>query len=96
MNKYILCAMNKIKTSKDLKKNADAADAAYYAYADAYADAAYDAAYAADAADAAYDAAQAAYDAAYDDEMDYWLDRYFRRTGENRKDYEKAIKELEK
>ena len=28
--------------------------------------------------------------------VEYWLDRYFERTGENRKDYVKAIKELEK
>ena len=68
MNKYILCAMDKSKTEKDLKKNAYAA---------------YDAAY----------AAHAAYDA---NNMDYWLNRYFERTGENREDYEKAIKEMEK
>jgi len=93
MNKYILCAMDKSKTEKDLKKNAAAADADDAAYS-------YDAAAAADAADAAAyaaaaaDAADAAADAA--NNMDYWLNRYFERTGENREDYEKAIKEMEK
>ena len=84
MNKFILCAMDKSKTAEELKENKMAADAAYDAAdaADAY------------AAAAAYDAAAAAASAA--DNMDYWLNRYFRRTGENREDYEKAIKELEK
>jgi len=82
MNKYILCAINKSKTEEELKKNAAAAAAAGAA--------AYDAAdaYAAYAAYAAADA--------YAADADYWLNRYFERTGENREDYEKAIKELEK
>ena len=55
----------------------------------------------ADAAAAAADAAAAAADAAYAAaadaaDADYWLNRYFERTGENKKDYLKVIEELEK
>ncbi len=93
MNKHILIAMDwENRSLEELEKNRDvayaaAADAAAAAYA------------AADAADSAYaDAADSAYaDAAYaDDYVKYWLNRYFEITGENRKEYEKALKEMKK
>jgi len=93
MNKFILCAMNREnRTVEELKDNAAAA--AYAAAADAVA-----AAVAADAVATAAAAAAAAYAAvaAYADELwvNYWLNRYFELTGDNREDYEKAIKEKE-
>ena len=90
MNKFILCAMDKSKTVEELRENRDAAY-------DAWSAAAYTAAYDADA-DAAYTAADDAYTAADADAAAaytaYWIDKYFKQTGENREDYENKIQEI--
>ena len=57
------------------------AESAYNAYADADA--------AASAADAAYAAADAAY-------AEFWIKEYFENTGEDREEYEKALKEMKR
>ena len=71
-------------TQEQLKQNADAA---YDAYDYAYDAVAFAAKFAYFAAHDAY--ANAAY-AAYAN-VDYWLDRYFKITGENKQDYIDAI-----
>ena len=66
----------KNRSKEELKKNNDAAYAAY--------DAAYTAAVAAAAvADASADA-------------EFWIKEYFENTGEDRKEYEKALKEMKR
>ena len=86
MNKHILMAMDSLAnpgkyTFEQLRENRD----------DAYAD--YDAVYAAyaaaDAADAAYIFAVYAYNPTYANNVNanYWLNRYFKRSGENKQDY---------
>jgi len=89
MNKHILMIIDnqlnpKKYTKEQLKQNADAAYDAY--------DYAYDAV--AFSAKFAYFAAYDAYAFAYADvdvDVDYWLDRYFKITGENKQDYIDAI-----
>lgn len=89
LNKHILLVMkwldDKGSVSKeDLKKNREAAADS------AYADAAYASASAADADVYAADAAaDAAYAAAAD--ADEWVNRFFRRAGESKRDYTDAI-----
>ncbi len=93
MNKFILCAMDWAnKTSAELMANRIAAYKAYTAV-----DAAYTAYTAAAVAAATYNAVAnanvtysvAAHDAAA--HIDYHINRYFKFSGENRADYEKAL-----
>ena len=99
MNKHILVAMDwKNRSKEELMENAESAYNADV-YTAAVADAAYTAADAADAAAyaaadaAAYAVASAAADAAY---AEFWINEYFENTGEDRKDYEKALKEMKR
>ena len=85
MNKHILIAMDKESFTKDeLKKNKDSATATADAAAAAYATTA--------AAAAAAYATTDADDVA--DDVDYWIDMYFKKTGENKQDYIDEIKRL--
>ncbi len=105
MNKHILLAMKWLDdkdsvSRKELKENkweayaaaADAAyaaaDAAYTAYATAYT--AYATAYA-HAAHAAYAAYAADAAAADDADADYWVDKYFKESGEDKNEYLKEL-----
>ena len=86
MNKHILIAMDwKNRSLEELKENYSAAW-----------DAADAAAAAADAADAAADAAAADVLWAADVVAEHWLNKYFKLTGENREEYEKALKDMKK
>ena len=98
MNKHILLVMKWLKnresvTQEELEASRKAAYAVYALAND------YDAAFAADYAAYWVAAYWAAADAAYwaDDSFDvdkvaYWVDIYFKRTGENKADYEKKLK----
>ena len=73
-------------TEEQLEQNTE--DAGAYATATAYAAAA---AYAYAAAANAYDATTYADAGAYAAAVDYWLNQYFKQTGENKQDYIDAI-----
>tara|TARA_B100001105_G_scaffold251623_1_gene241697 strand:- start:1571 stop:2146 length:576 start_codon:yes stop_codon:yes gene_type:complete len=90
MNKHILLVMKWLKNPDSVSKgeNKSNATAAAAAYVSAYVSAA-----------AAAAAADAAADAAYDDnaaDSDYWVNEFFKVTGEKRDDYEKALEEKPK
>tara|TARA_R110002020_G_scaffold144145_2_gene317025 strand:- start:3799 stop:4059 length:261 start_codon:yes stop_codon:yes gene_type:complete len=85
MNEFILCVLDRAnRTVEELEENSIDADAA----AKECADVAYAAYITACAAYVAYVAIENNSAAA-----EYWLNKYFEATGENRCDYEKAIKE---
>ena len=93
MNEYILVAMDrKNRSDEELRKNC-AADNAARAADNAARAAANAARAAADAAWAAADADAARASAA---DVEFWVNEYFERTGEDREDYEKALKEMKK
>ena len=81
----------KNRSEEELKENYDAANSVTAA-------AAYVAANSVTAAEAYAAAAYAAeaYAAAVDAAVEYHLNRFFKITGENRKDYEKALEEMRK
>ena len=86
MNQHILIAMDwENRSLEELEKNRDAAAA----YADAAA--AYAAAVRADSACYAAKYATLPFLAA---NTEYWIDEYFQITGEDKEEYEKALKEM--
>ena len=87
MNKNILIAMDHENRSKEeLKKNLDAAYEAAVAVRAAYA--------AAVRADSACYAAKYATLPFLAANTEYWIDEYFQITGEDKEEYEKALKEM--